>query len=76
MKALIKFLASRIGPIMVVGLYFVVLITFLVAYTSPNKNTLVTINEYNEADLELALLLLTLPLTLPFAYKSIVEGSP
>ena len=41
--------------------YVTVLLTFTVAYLDPTKSTLVTINSYNEANIELILLLFSAP---------------
>ena len=41
--------------------YVTILITFLVAYLSPSKTVLVTINTFGEANIELVFLVLTIP---------------
>jgi len=41
--------------------YFVLFLTFLVAYSDPRKKVLITINTCGEANLELLVLTLALP---------------
>ena len=54
-----------------VGTYLTTLITFAFAYLNPYKEALIAIDIYHEANIELALLLLTLPLVLRYIYLSI-----
>ena len=44
--------------------YITMMITFIRAYFQPTKNTLVTINDYGEAKLEIILLALSIPVIL------------
>lgn len=51
-----------LGRIYAFSWALVMIITFFIAYSSPEKAALVTINDYGEANLELALIILGFPL--------------
>lgn len=51
--------------------YVNMVLTFIVAYIDPGKRVLVTINTYNEANLELMLILLSIPFVLKYLYKEL-----
>jgi len=67
-------LIERLAAVTVLtATYLTILLTFAVAYLDPYKRTLVTIDTYHEANIELALLLLTLPLVLRYIYLSLCD---
>jgi len=53
-----------LGRIFTLTWALVMIITFFTAYLSPEKAAIVTINDYGEANLELAMIFLGLPLML------------
>jgi len=61
MLGYLRYIYAKRGVIAVATTYYLVLITFLTAYTHPTQAVTVTIDTYNEAELELALMLLSLP---------------
>ena len=61
MHGYLRYVYTKRGVIAVATTYYLVLITFLTAYTHPTQAVTVTIDTYNEAELELALMLLSLP---------------
>ena len=68
-----KFLKKYTGITILSATYPACLYAFLNAYFSSSKSTLVTINSYNEANIELILLLVTLPMVLRYIIKEIRE---
>ena len=60
-----------VGVTVLAATYVTCLLTFIVAYIHPSKSTLVTINSYNEANIELILLLATLPIVFSYIVKEI-----
>lgn len=61
MLGYLRYVYAKRGEIAVAITYYLVLVTFLTAYTHPTRAVTVTIDTYNEAELELALMLLSLP---------------
>jgi len=57
----LRYVYSKRGQIAVAISYYLFLVTFLAAYSHPSHSVTVTIDAYNEADAELALILLSLP---------------
>jgi len=64
-----------IGMIMLIACTTSLVITFIIAYLSPTKMVIVDINSLGEADLELALFLLTIPLMLYVFIDHLKEAS-
>ena len=62
-----------VGIIGMLSSFLVMYITFITAYFSKSKSTLVLINKVGEANLEFVLLNLFLLCTIPTAYFVIVE---
>ena len=56
---------------MLIATYFTCLLTFMAAYIYPTKSVIVTINSYGEANIELILLLVTLPIVIRYVIKEI-----
>ena len=61
MLGYLRYVYAKRGEIAVAITYYLVLVTFLTAYTHPTRAVTVTVDTYNEAELELALMLLSLP---------------
>ena len=61
MHGYLRYIYAKRGVIAVATTYYLVLITFLTAYTHPTRAVTVTIDTYDEAELELALMFLSLP---------------
>jgi len=57
----LKYVYAKRGQIAVAISYYLFLVTFLAAYTNTSHSVTVTIDAYNEAEVELALILLSLP---------------
>jgi hypothetical protein len=57
----LRYIYAKRGVIAVATTYYLVLVTFLTAYIHPARAVTVTIDDYNEAELELAFMLLSLP---------------
>jgi hypothetical protein len=57
----LRYIYAKRGVIAVATTYYLVLVTFLTAYVHPTRAVTVTIDDYNEAELELAFMLLSLP---------------
>lgn len=55
----LRYIYAKLGVIAVATTYYLVLVTFLTAYIHPARA--VTIDTYNEAEIELAFMLLSLP---------------
>ena len=53
-----------IGLSIMLGCTFVLMLTFFMAFASPDKSILVTINTYGEANLEFIMLLFAIPIIL------------
>jgi len=66
-----QYVYAKRGVIAVAISYYLVLVTFLAAYTHPSRAVTVTIDTYNEAELELALMLLSLPAAARFLFDSL-----
>ena len=63
---------TRLTAVLVVSAcYLSALVVFLVAYLKPDKVLRIGVNVYGEANLELAILLLTLPLCAPYLWAEI-----
>ena len=68
-----KFLKKYTGITILSATYLACLYAFLNAYFSSSKSTLVTINSYNEANIELILLLVTFPIVCKYLYSQVKE---
>ena len=66
MLGYLKYVYAKRGVIAVATTYFLVLVTFLTAYIHPTRAVTVTIDDYNEAEVELAFMLLSLPAAAQF----------
>lgn len=64
--SLLRHVMMKKGAIAVSTAYFIVFLTFLTAYANPSKSVKVTVDDYNEANIELGLMVLTLPAALRF----------
>jgi len=62
----LRYIYAKRGVIAVATTHYLVLVTFLTAYTHPTRAVTVTIDEYNEANIELAFMLLSLPAAAKF----------
>jgi len=71
MLGYLRYVYAKRGEIAVATTYYFFLITFLTAYTHPTRAVTVTIDTYNEAELELALMLLSLPAAARFLLNSL-----
>ena len=71
MLGYLRYVYTKRGEIAVAITYYLVLVTFLTAYTHPTRAVTVTIDTYNEAELELALMLLSLPAAARFLLDSL-----
>lgn len=71
MLGYLRYVYAKRGVIAVATTYYLVLITFLTAYIHPTRAVTVTINDYNEAEVELAFMLLSLPAAARFILKSL-----
>jgi hypothetical protein len=60
-EQLIKYVLSRKGELAVAATYICTVSTFIVAYIHPTRSVLVTIDDFNEANLEIILMLLSMP---------------
>jgi len=67
----LRYVYAKRGVIAVATTYYLVLVTFLTAYTHPTQAVTVTIDAYDEAELELALMLLSLPAAARFLLNSL-----
>ena len=71
-----KFTALMIGCTFLISFFLIVSATFLSAYLQPNKMITVSVNTIGEADLELAMILLSLPLqvySVTYVFRKIVD---
>ncbi len=73
MLGYLRYVYSKRGEIAVAIAYCLFLVTFLTAYTHPTHAVIVTIDVYDEAELELALLLISLPAAARFLIDSLRE---
>ena len=64
MKSKRKRLMMSVGLATLIGVYVVHIITFALAYASPNKSVAILINKFGEADIELIWFVATFPLVL------------
>lgn len=71
MLGYLRYVYAKRGEIAVAVAYYLFLVTFLTAYTHPTRAVTVTIDAYDEAELELALLLLSLPAAARFLLDSL-----
>jgi len=67
-----KFLEKYTGIGILTATYFTCLITFITAYLHPTRSAIVTINTYNEANIELILLIITFPVICRYIYREMV----
>ncbi len=61
MLGYLRYVYAKRGEIAVAISYYLFLVTFLSAYAHPSQSVTVTIDAYNEAEVELAMILLSLP---------------
>lgn len=71
MLGYLRYIYAKRGEIAVVISYYLFLVTFLAAYTHPSQAVTVTVDAYNEAELELALILLSLPAAARFLFDGL-----
>ena len=71
MLGYLRYVYAKRGVIAVATTYYLVLVTFLTAYVHPTRAVTVTIDDYNEADVELAFMLLSLPAAAQFILDSL-----
>lgn len=71
MLGYLQYVYAKRGEIAVATTYYLVLVTFLTAYIHPARAVTVTIDTYNEAELELAFMLLSLPAAARFILDSL-----
>lgn len=71
MLGYMRYVYAKRGEIAVATTYYLVLVTFLTAYTHPARAVTVTIDAYDEAELELAFMLLSLPAAARFLLDSL-----
>lgn len=71
MLGYLRYVYAKRGEIAVAISYYLFLVTFLTAYTHPTHAVTVTIDNYDEAELELALLLISLPAAARFLLDSL-----
>ncbi|MBN2336670.1 hypothetical protein JXL21_14020 [Candidatus Bathyarchaeota archaeon] len=71
---ILRDVVHRRGPITAITFYVVFITTFLSAYTQPDKTIRIKVNEYHEADLELLLIVVTLPETSYFLIRGLLDG--
>lgn len=70
-----KLIVKVIAPSFLFAFYAVFLITFVVAYAAPSKAVLITVNTYNEADLEFWLIVLpSIPIVLNYLHSQTLSG--
>ena len=69
----LRYVYAKLGVIAVAITYYLVLVTFLTAYTHPAYAVTVTIDTYHEAELELAFMLLSLPAAARFILNSLKQ---
>ena len=64
-----------IGWAMILSYTFVMISTFMMAYQTSDKEIIVTIDDYGEANIELWVILLTLPCVLFVLYDNLKKGA-
>ena len=72
---LLGFMLRKRGEIAVFAAYMCMVFTFLIAYLHPSRSALVAVNGFNEANLELLLILLSLPATAQFLISSMAHDN-
>jgi hypothetical protein len=72
---LLGFVLRKRGEIVVFAAYLCMVFTFLIAYLHPSRAALVAVNGFNEANLELLLILLSLPAAARFLISSIAHDN-
>ena len=70
---LLGFIVKKRGEITVFAAYLCMVSTFLVAYLHPTRSALVAVNGFNEANLELLLILASLPAAARFLFLSMAQ---
>ena len=73
MEQLLRYVLSKRGELAVAATYICTISTFIVAYAHPTRSVLVIIDQFNEADLEVALILLSLPAAFRFLTESLLR---
>ena len=68
---LVGFVVAKRGEIAVFAAYLCMVSTFLVAYVHPSRSALVAVNTFKEANLELLLILVSLPAAARFIVRSL-----
>jgi hypothetical protein len=72
-KTFFTLLADSIGMGFLAGTTLVMMVTFMIAFLSPDKMVLVTINTYHEAVIELVFLIILLPFGVRTVHQYITE---
>ena len=70
---LLNFIYTKRGEIAVFSAYLCMIFTFALAYIHPSRSALITVNGLNEANLELLLILVSLPAAAKFLYHSMSQ---
>lgn len=70
---LLGFVLRKRGEIAVFAAYLCMVSTFLVAYVHPSRSALVAVNGLGEANLELLLILVSLPAAARFLFLSMAR---
>ena len=70
---LLGFVLRKRGEIAVFAAYLCMVSTFLVAYVHPSRSALVAVNGFGEANLELLLILVSLPAAARFLVSSMAQ---
>ena len=73
MEQLLRYVLSKKGELAVATTYICTIATFIVAYAHPTRSVIVTVDQFNEADLEVALILLSLPAAFRFLTESLLR---
>ena len=73
MGRVLGFVLRKRGELAVFAAYLCMVFTFMVAYLDPSKVALVAVNGFNEANLELLLILVSLPAVARFLYSSMAR---
>jgi H+/Cl- antiporter ClcA len=68
---LVGFVLAKRGEIAVFAAYLCMVSTFAVAYLHPSRSALVAVDAFNEANLELLLILASLPAAARFIVRSL-----
>ncbi len=64
---------KTIGLVTLIYIYIVMILTFIRAYLHPSKSILISINKLGEANIDLFVLLVTLPCVIFYIYKELSE---